>query len=459
MNHVTQPEQRVPVVHEVDVVVAGAGIAGIFAALGAARQGADTLLIDRFGMPGGNLGPAFLVAGSLTGWPGNHIERNYDDLTQEFLTKHAACGGGAVRPFRMDMHQLRDSNVASYVALRMLQDAGVKLMFSCFACDPIMAADRVTGLFIENKSGRQAVQAPVLIDATGEADVARRAGAPILYPDPKGKSVGRSMGLCFMAAGVDWRRYQAWGDYETRQQRHAEIVDQAAEAGEFTLTREVPGLGTIRTFQYQRCGAPREGLASGYAGVDWPDHINQGDGAHISTMEIALRTHAFETVQFWQRHIPGFEKAYVALIAPYLGSRGGPSIEGQYVLTRPDIEQQERHDDVIYRFGRYGRDIRYDPIFHSVPPKRTDIPYRVMLPQQITGLLAAGRSASSNPGSLMRTRPALMLMGQAAGIAAALSAQNRVTPDQLDVKTLQRTLLERGFYLGDRARLTELKLI
>ena len=498
MKTITEPAKKVPVTLDVDVAVVGAGIAGLLAALSAARQGARTLLIDRFGMPGGNIGPGFIVAGSLTGWPGRSLEHPDAYLPREFMEAHGGAGGTAMPPFS-NTHQLRDANVASYVAFKMLKDANVELMLSAYAADPIMQDNRVTGMFFENKSGRQAATAKVVIDATGEADVARRAGAPIIYPDPKGKSVGRSMGICFIAGGVDWQAYEASGDYDARQKRFAAVADEAAATGGFNYIREVPGLGNIRTFQYQLCGVKSEGLACGYAGVDWPDNINQGDGSHIATMEVAMRTLCFETVKFWRDNVPGFENAYLMLVPPYLGSRGGPAIDGEFTMTAEVYENERLYDDVIFRFGRQKRKasaaididdraVQIAPAAkegdkgaagadddraasraraaraaaqranYAVEPTRADVPYRIMLPKKIDGLLAAGRSASTNPTSLMRSRLTVMHMGTAAGIAGALAAAGGVTPREVDIKELQVLLLDAGFYLGNHKRLVDLRL-
>jgi len=446
MDFAVEPAKKVPVAHDVDVVVAGAGVSGLFAALAAARNGAEAVLLDRFGAPGGNIGPGCFAGGSLTGWPGKHVRRGFCGIPAEFLETHAAHGGGCVPPYSGG-HRLRDANIASYVASKMLDESGVKLMLSAYAADPIMEGDRVCGLFVENKSGRQAVKAGVVIDATGEADVARRAGAPVLYPSPDLKEKGRSVGIYFVVAGVDWPRHNAIGDRELQAQRYAEAVSEAEKTGEFSHDMDIEGLCTLRSFQYRVGEYEADGFASGYIGANHPDSINQGDGAHISALEARVRMFCFETARFWKKYIPGFENSYVLTIAPFLGSRAGPSIEGQYTVTEEDIELGRRFDDVIFIYGR------------GLPTKWVDLPYRIMLPKGVDGLLATGRSASARPGSLLRARAGMMHMGQVAGTAAAQAVKGGLTPARLDVKALQRALLDAGFYLGDMARLEELGLI
>ena len=447
MEYVTEPQKQVPCACDVDVVVAGAGISGIIAAMAAARKGAATVLVDRFGAPGGNIGPGCIVGGSLTGWPGKHIVGGITGIHEELLERHAAHGGGSVPPFSA-AHHFKDANIASYVATKMLVESGVALMLSAYVADPIMAGTRARGLFVENKSGRQAIKARVVIDATGEADVARRAGAPIYYPRIDIKEKGRPMGIRFLVAGVDWSRHDAMD----RQERDATIeaaFEKGRESGEYTLARDVGDLCTLQSFSYEPYAARAEGMASGYVGVNWPDRANQGDGEHISRLEVAMRAFCHESAAFWRAHVPGFEQSYMLIVAPFLGSRGGPSIDGETVLTQEDVDRGGRFDDVMF----------ISPNMKVDPPTFLDIPYRVMLPRQIDGVLATGRSASRRPGSLLRSRAVMMHMGQAGGTAAALAARGGATPRDLDVRLLQRTLLDDGFHLGDVDRLRELGVV
>ena len=211
---VTEPQRERDVVYDVDVAVAGGGVAGVFAALGASSQGADTVLIDRFGYPGGNIGPGMINAGGITpkgvtGASGHpvmtHVYGGITGIPKVFLERHAAlCGRSA--------GNLVNANVASYLSMKMMEEGGVKMLLSAYASDPTMDGDRVTGLFVETKSGRQAVRAKVVIDATGEADIARRAGGPILYPKPEYTEVDHhsptGAGLYYTVGGVDAERWE-----------------------------------------------------------------------------------------------------------------------------------------------------------------------------------------------------------------------------------------------------------
>jgi flavin-dependent dehydrogenase len=189
-------KKSVPVVADVDVLIVGAGIAGSTAAVAAARNGAKTMVVDRFGYPGGHMGPGMIggapnmeipetMGGCLPGIPGEFIKRCEEYCNAPLLA-----------------HYFRDSQVISYVWSQMMQEVGVQFMYNTYAGDPIMEGNRVTGLFVENKNGTQAIRAKVVVDATGDADVAARAGAPM----DEGKSLFHA-GTYFAMANVDVDRY------------------------------------------------------------------------------------------------------------------------------------------------------------------------------------------------------------------------------------------------------------
>jgi hypothetical protein len=202
----------------------------------------------------------------------------------------------------------------------------------------------------------------------------------------------------------------------------------------------------MQGFGYRPAGPGGQGFATGYIGVNWPDHINQGDGTHIAAMEIAMRKYCYETARFWRRSVPGFENSYLLSIAPFLGSRGGPSIEGEVTITMEKVEQGGRFDDVIL-------------VYALKPDRPLDLPYRILLPKTVDGLLACGRSAGRRPGSLIRGRGTMMMTGQAAGTAAAITVRTGCTAREVNVQELQRSLFDAGFYLGDRQRLKELEIL
>jgi hypothetical protein len=164
----------------------------------------------------------------------------------------------------------------------------------------------------------------------------------------------------------------------------------------------------------------------------------------------------FESVQRIRGNVPGCEEAYLMFTAPYLGVRGGPCIDGVYTLTFQDCVEGKQFDDVICVYG--------EPRAMRVACKQgdckwVDVPYRVMIPEKLDGLIAVGRSASGTPDTLLRGRAGLMYIAQAGGTAAAMAVNQGIEPRDIDVKKLQKKLLKAGYYLGDENRLKELNLI
>ena len=486
MKYVSEPEKRVPVVFEADVVVAGAGVAGTFAAIAAARKGARTVLVDRFSSVGGNIGPGMINNGHMVSSQA-HPSLDFEctvyprlyGIGREFLNRYASLGGQSIPPYN-ETNYPNDSHVASYVAQVMLEESGVQLLLSTHVADPIMDGTVVKGLFVENKSGRQAIPAKVVIDATGEADVARRAGAPILLPkDEYHELDGHSptgLGGCFLLGGIDWARHEAHAhdiepteeDVEWVREKHDEgvaahyrhlapFLRQEFEKSGYEMFPEIDlGMGPLPIWVEQVYPLREAGCGRGRFAPYFINRVDAGNGLHMSQLEAACRKQLFETVQFWRTYVPGFEDCSLLCVAPYFGARGGPSIEGDYVLTMYDCCEGKRFDDVIYLYGEF-RALRWTA--ERGGAKWVDVPYRVLLPKGIDGLMAAGRCASGIPDTLLRNRMAVKVMGEACGIAAAMSAANGIAPRELDRKQLQDALLDAGFYLGDRHRLKELGLV
>ena len=481
MNLITEPQKQIPVAFDVDVLVCGAGVSGVFAALAAARHGARTLLVDRFASPGGNVGPGMIAGGSFSGWNIPHMLHGpFFGLPKQFVERHAAMGGGAVPPHSRN-HYLRDSNVASYVLLKMLEEEGVKLMLSTYVCDPIVDRNAVCGLFMESKSGRQAAKAHVVVDATGEADVARRAGAPIIYPDAEyHKSDLHSptgTGIWYVIAKVDWDAYDAFSkacpDPDSECQRWGQeifgpmpphhllaLFKTAADNGDLCTVLDIEGVGKVAHHRDLDVLSRSEGLACRMLNfkTPWIDastrkNLNAADGAQLSQIEAKLRMFIFEFARFFRLYVPGFEQSYLAQVAPYMGSRGGPCIDGEYTVTLKDHQEGRRFPDVLYIHDHVG-----DLKNAAYTAQWTDFPYRAMVPKKIDGLLAVGRNASCRPDTVLRGRTMVMHMGEAAGIAAALCATDRTPPRNLNVRRLQAALFDQGYYLGDRTRLKELGL-
>jgi hypothetical protein len=393
----------------VDVIVVGGGPAGTVAAIASARVGASTVLIEQFGYLGGTATASLMAC--INGFR-NQVEpdstQTVRGIAQEIILELRRLGGLGKSPYKqkeydIDSGQLSysyavDTEKLKYVLMKMCADAGVKLMLHSFFSMPVMEGDRVTGVIAENKSGRQAVMARVVVDATGDGDVAARAGC------------------------------EFW------QTRH----DEAKRMGDGLMYRIQ--FGSARPEGPYACDF-------GASSVVWGPGIPAIDGtdaAELSRAEVDARLRVFEDFEAKQKERPELADAKVIETPPLLGIRQTRFIEGEYKLTADDAISGRRFEDVIA--------ISSCPIIHYHGYRRYlehegyDIPYRCLVPKKVDGLIVAGRCISSEqqPYESHRAMAPIMAIGHAAGAAAGLSALGGVEPRNLKVTGLQKKLIEQG---------------
>jgi len=476
----------VPTEIDVDVAIAGAGISGVFAALACGRIGADTLLIERFGTLGGNLGPAMIWGGSIYGEADGTLPGGLAGISKEFTGRLEALLGDTPRNFA------NLSSTCSRLAYDMMEEAGVKLMLGAYAGDPIVKGGVVQGLFVETRSGRVAVRAKVTVDATGEASPTARADAPIIHHTAAKDSFApivrpqylnpdypkyNEAGLVALIAGVDFDRYQAFEGWEIEPSE--EDARWAKERGLrwqsplFPLLRKAYEAGDgdpCRQLAPQVHVVPLIPLIPPHGGPQGIDDYGGGVGAirmhafgaididdwrQVTLLEGGVRARVYELVEIMKRHIAGCEKAYVLFTAPFIGTRGGPCIEAEHVLTPEESIRGARFDDVMY--------VNIHESLHGGAKEGFDVPYRILLPKGLDGLLVTGRGAGyqrrGHDPTGMRARPSMMVLGQTTGTAAGLCVRRNESPRKLDITELQRFLVEQGLCLGDQARLKALRII
>ena len=462
-------QSEIPVVADVDVVVAGAGIAGCMTALAAARNGAKTILIDRFAGLGGNMGPG-LWGGGVVHFALSNVDampNGLKGLPGEFLNRCAGHVSG-----QLGYNYFEDSQVTSHVWLRFMEENNVRLMLNTKASDPLMDGKKIIGLTVDGRSGRQAVRAKVVVDATGYADIAARAGAPT----DEGKA-GFHPGMFFAIGGVDVPRYkevldtypppeprlQKWCDetfkkHGSRMNRWRfhpllHLIKKAWDFGEYRIIRRIEDLATITMdhglhigkdqpygqpltgpFRAGGCPDAKDGIVGSMTGL-YANNFDWDDAAIHTRLEVGCRLYIFETAQFLKHHFPGFEASYLHITSQYFHDRLGRSAICDYVLTEEDATKGTRFNDVVYRTYALNKSVSHND-------KGVDWPYRQFLPKGLDGMLMAGRAACSGP-TVNRNRYKMLLMGQVVGIAAALAARDNVSPRKIDVKELQRILVHK----------------
>ena len=461
MSFSVEINKTIPIVAEVDVLVVGGGIAGCTAAIAAARNGAKTMLVEKFGYLGGNMGPAIFGGATTFEVPDIVLEkhppggnRKLPGIAGEFIARCESHSNAALLS-----HYMRDSQVVSHVWFQMMKEEDVTLTLNSFASDPIMKGNEIQGLTVENKSGTQAIRSRVVVDATGDADVAFRAGVPI----ESGKSMFIA-GLYFAVGNVEYDLYKkAVLDVSPTEQdlqwgrEKDELVDERAgkgtfelllpfyrkswEAGDFEFIRRVPEYGNARIVvdhgifagvsnKRNPISHDRYQIIGGMAGIFGVDRgITSGNARAMTDLEVATRMYIFDTAVFLRKWVPGFAKSYLHMVSPYFHARGGRSMMAEYSLSMDDVKNNRRHDDMVFQGS-----------FQHIEGN-FDFPYRQLLPQEVENLLAAGRSAVIQPPEF-RVRWMVFMMGEVAGAAAALSVREKVAPKHIDIEKL-RTIIYR----------------
>ena len=430
--------KTLPVYEPAEVIVCGAGSAGIVAALASARNGAKTLLVDPFGSPGGTMVSGLPLLGFYDG-----ARPMVGGIPRELLKRLASAGGMTGDPDRQDAVTI-DPELLKFVALQMLTEAGVELLLHTYVCDALVDEEsRLWGIVVEGKGGRRVLRAKRFVDATGDADVAVYAGVPFAIGRESDGAV-QSLTMMFTVGNVDLERFNAWGGY--KRARDLWVTLQAD--GKFRNPRrtDLSGFWHVNN---------RAGELS--LNVTRITGVNAGDPQQLTYAEIEGRRQVWEFLyDFLKPHVPGFENAYIVYTASKVGVRETRRIVGEYVLTEEDVVTFRKFDDAI-ALGCWPIDI-HSPSGdgtrylrnHFYGGKHYTIPWRCLIPKKVDNLLVAGRciSATHEALSAVRVMAQTMCMGQAAGTACAMSIEANVTPRELDVPALLDRLRSMGAVLN-----------
>jgi FAD dependent oxidoreductase len=448
MQTVTEPERRTPVAGEYDVVVLGGGPAGIAAAACAARHGARTMLVERYGFLGG-MGTAAGVTNFCGLFANVHgeIQRVVHGIATEILDRIERLGGlnAPHRIFGKTDAQAYDMSAYKCAADGLLLNSGAALLFHALGAGVAMKSLReIDALIVETKSGRRAVRARLFIDASGDGDLAAWSGAPWDKGDETGALLYPT--LMFRVNNVDPERARDAVEAIPR------LMDEAARAGEFRFPRRGAIVRPQKNPVEWRANVTQIANPDGSA-------MDGTDAAQWSAGEIEGRRQIAEFIRFLRARVAGFERAYVLDIAAQVGVRETRRVRGEYMLTGADVLGCANFPDTIGVNGwPLERHVAGDVEWHwpPIPESRgfNHLPYRMLLPIGVDNLLVAGRCASmtSQGQSAARVSGGCFVMGEAAGTAAALALASSVAPRNVDVPALQAQLTADGVYLGrDRA--------
>jgi len=441
-------------VNDYDVLVVGGGNAGCAAALAAARTGARTLLVERYGFLGGTA-TAAMVGPWMTFHSG--ADRIVGGIAQEIVERLIALGGSpghipdasgyvpTITPFDPEIHKA--------LLFDLMRESNVHLLLHALVVGAECAGDGVRGATFATVGGPRTVRARCTIDATADAFVAAAAGCELQQGDERGRVQPAS--LMFRLSHVDMDVLAAYVRERPDQMRTA-LAPEERNAAALTAVA-----GLYELWQQAQAGGieiPRE-LVSFFISP-YPDEVTVNmtrvvdvdplDPDDLTRAEIEARGQAMRLVAFFRARVPGFANARIAATATQIGVRESRRIVGEYTLTRDDILERRTFEDAVAR-SAYPIDI-HNPsgsgtTTYRLPPGTSyEIPYRCLVPRRIDDLLVAGRCISTTHEALASTRltPTVMTLGQAAGTAAALALAAGVRPRALDAHVLRERLIADG---------------
>jgi hypothetical protein len=436
--NIREPGRNTPICYEADVIVVGGGPGGHSAAMAAARNGARTVLIERYGHLGGMAsggiviqiphmsdgGKEPVIAGLNLEWlerldaVGGTLRPRMEDIGSDepaLVKKWSRFMGNTVNG-RVKHTAWVDPELLKCVLNDMVEEAGIKLFLHSWGTQSIVEDGQVKGVIFESKSGRQAVMGKIIIDGTGDGDLLTSAGADF---NGTWEENNRStmLALVFRLGNCD---YQALYDFQqTNKERWQALMNEMAQV---VGTRLLP------------LPSPRNDVLWVNNWIPGLDCTNVED---LTRLEVEMRKMMRKGHKFLKENVPTFENSFILDTASQTGTRGSRRLIGEYVITKDDFMNSRVFDDTIAVFPRLG-----PPGKEEV--KRVYIPYRALVPVKTEGLLVAGRSFASDSvaNNMANLIPHCVAMGQAAGTAAALAADKGVQPRKVDVTEIQKTLLK-----------------
>ncbi len=443
MKTVYERERNIPVTAETEVLVVGGGPAGLAAALAAARSGVDTLLLERFGFLGGTLTQAMVE--SLV-WYRHERTIEAGGIGRE-LEEYATAFGGTY-PDPESTGRLLDADMFKCAADQLLAEAEVRLLFHCYAVGAIVEEGLLKGVITESKSGRQAIMAKVVIDASGDADIAAFAGAPYTM-EPKGRLMDLTTG--FGVSGVDvaaFRRHIAEfpgkiGDWASLTDKGEEELFSAYFSTVFEKARKdgvIPEDSPLEGFWHAITEA---GEVTGL-NVVRVTNVDCTDVWDLTRAEIEGRRQVLQALEALRRYQPGFENAKLRTIGSSIGTRESRKIIGRYNLTEYDVRNQASFSDTIGIFPEFLD--AYGIVIIPTTGRYFQVPYGIMVPDKVDNLLVAGRCVAGDRVSHSATRQMICctVTGQGAGVAAARAVQSGRTTATVEIKAVQNELVKQG---------------
>ena len=465
-----------------DVVVVGGGTSGVAAAIASARAGASTILIERLGTLGGQMnvsGPPGFAYAYMFNPRREQIIAGIMEETHSRLLREGHAVPHTTPDFRIGYSfSLVDPDYWGLLIFEMMSENNVHLLLQSLAVGVLKDGSAMKGVIVENTSGRQAVLGKVVIDCTGEAHIAARAGAPY---EQAPKEHLEPHTVSFTVDGVHWDTVLQYvrdnALYEFNPLTHPYLnwtPEQVAER--IRQVKDITEISNFMGYYSLRDKALAAGEWHPFSGVGFfilprdngvfqahfqhSSQVGNADPTDVRDLtrcEVECRKQIVLALKFIKKYLPGFENSYLTRMCLELRIRESRRILGDYVLTKADVAEARKFPDVIGKssFSSGAKHVAttdtlsYEGIVYPKDGGSYDIPYRCLVPKVVDGLLVGGKAISTDRDSYARFLQETMVTGQAAGVAAAVCARKGITPRQLeeDVSELQDILLKQGAIL------------
>lgn len=450
---ITEPARQIDVIRETDVLVVGSGPGGLAAALASARAGVETFLLERYGCFGGNITQ---VGVEGFAWYRHPETIDSEGIGREFEERAKAMGAAIPEPQSIS-HSL-DAEGFKFVADTLVQEAGVIPMLHRMFVAPIMEGDTIVGVIVESKAGREAILAKRVIDATGDADIAHRAGAPT-HKHPVDEMM--SVSVMFSMCGVSKTRFieavkadpQTYGDWAVGGEW--EVTTSGKEDAMFSPFLRKPfqkaleaGLipDSVKTM------AGTWGAVSGQGDLTYLNmvhlYLDGTDPDALTHGEMEGRKQAMHAVTALRAFMPGCEDAKLRNFGMTLGIRDTRKIDAVYNLTDSDVRGEGRFEDSIGIFPEFIDGYGY--LILPTTGRYFHVPYRAMLPKGVQNLIVTGRTIGGDKVShaAVRNMMCCAVAGQGAGVAAAIGVKNGRGFGEVDIAAVQAELRGQGARLA-----------
>jgi len=426
---IIRESEAIPVVGSYDVIVCGGGPAGIIAAVAAARNGAKTLLIERYGFVGGMASSALVTPVSEFRIEGKQI---IDGMPFELMKRTEALGGAITNLESGNV--FIDDEALKLAAQRMLLESGVTLLYHTFIADCVTVEGRVTHVIVQNKAGRTAYGCKAVVDCTGDADIVRAAG----FKTTK-KETLQPATLWMQLGGVDTDAIKPL--FEDAVHGVMPISEEIrGRLGELNKEGKMPIFGGPWISKQFHDGMVTINLLRTGTDASSPEDFTRA--------ECVLREDLFKVIPILRQEFPAFKNCWLAKAGAQAGVRETFRIEGLYELTTDDVLNPKAFPDTVCK-GAHVIDIHKPDSIEQVVvvlKKEYNIPYRVLVPKDSVNVITAGRCVCADDAAFgsMRVMACCMAMGQAAGTAAAIAVEKGYAFTEMDTQRLVETLKAQG---------------